>query len=81
MICYQAYKSIWSICWFLVFFGIVKCPKNGDLCPILTRKIEKMADFCGFAGVCAANGAVFRGFFVVGRVIFVPTGDFVMALG
>lgn len=63
------------------FFGIVKCPKNGDLCPILAQKIEKMADFCGFAGVCAPDGAVFRGFFVVGRVIFVTTVDFVMPLG
>lgn len=63
------------------FLEIVKCPKNGDLCPILTQKIEKMADFCGFAGVCAPDGAVFRGFFVVGRVIFVTTVDFVMPLG
>ena len=45
------------------------------------KKSKKMADFCGFAGVCAANGAVFRGFFVVGRVIFVTTVDFVMPLG
>ena len=40
-----------------------------------------MADFCGFSGVCAPDGAVFRGFFVVGRVIFVTTVDFVMLLG
>ena len=65
---------------FLWFWG-GKCPKNGDLCPILAQKIEKMADFCGFAGVCAPDGAVFRGFFVVGRVIFVTTVDFVMPLG
>lgn len=58
---------------FLWFWG-GKCPKNGDLCPILAQKIEKMADFCGFAGVCAPDGAVFRGFFVVGRVIFCDDG-------
>ena len=46
-----------------------------------SKKTKKMADFCGFAGVCASNGAVFRGFFVVGRVIFVTTVDFVMPLG
>ena len=65
---------------FLWFWG-GKCPKNGDLCPILAQKIEKMADFCGFAGVYAPDGAVFRGFFVVGRMIFVTTVDFVMPLG
>ena len=65
---------------FLWFWG-GKCPKNGDLCPILAQKIEKMADFCWFSGVCAPDGAVFRGFFVVGRVIFVTTVDFVMSLG
>ena len=58
-----------------------KMLENGDLCPILAQKNRKMADFCGFAGVCAPDGAVFRGFFVVGRVIFVTTVDFVMPLG
>ncbi len=38
-------------------------PKNGDSCPILGQKIEKMADFCGFAGVFVVGGAVFRDFF------------------
>ena len=46
-----------------------------------SKKTKKMADFCGFSGVCAPDGAVFRGFFVVGRVIFVTTVDFVMPLG
>lgn len=31
--------------------------------PYSGLKNEKMADFCGFAGVFASGGAVFRGFF------------------
>lgn len=39
------------------------------------KKIEKMADFCGFAGVFVVGGAVFRGFFGGGVV------DFAVLLG
>lgn len=81
MICYQAYKSIGCFGGFLWFGGGGKCPKNGDLCPILAQKIEKMADFCGFTGVFASGGAVLGAFLVVGWVIFVTTVDFAMPLG
>lgn len=66
---------------FFLWFGGGKCSKMVICALFWSKKNEKMADFCGFAGVCAPDGAVFRGFFVVGRVIFVTTVDFVMPLG
>ena len=37
--------------------------KNGGFCPALAgKKIEKMADFCGFTGVFVPGGVVFGGF-------------------
>ena len=40
----------------------VKMVKNGGFCPALAgKKIEKMADFCGFTGVFVTGGGVFGG--------------------
>lgn len=45
------------------------------------KKSKKWRIYAGLLVFFTSGGAVFRGFFVVGRVIFVTTVDFVMPLG
>lgn len=74
MICYQCHKLIFAD---LLLWGLFrqKCLKMVICALFWVKKIEKMADFCGFAGVFVVGGAVFRGFFGGGVV------DFAVLLG